>query len=75
MESDVRNRLEAEFTCAEEITVDVDGNRVSIRVIADVFEGLSRVERQKKVYRCIGDLIESGALHAVTIQAHAPRGR
>ena len=71
MQTDLRKRLETEFPCAE-ITINVDGNRASIRIVAEVFEGLTRVKRQQKVYRCIADLIESGALHAVTIVAITP---
>ena len=73
METELRKRLEIEFTSAE-ITVDMDGNRAAIRIIADVFEGRAPVKRQQKVYSCIADLIESGALHAVTIKALTPHG-
>ena len=73
METELRERLEIEFPSAE-ITVDMDGNRAAIRIIADVFEGLTPVKRQQKVYRCIADLIESGALHAITIKALTPHG-
>ena len=52
METELRKRLEIEFTSAE-ITVDMDGNRAAIRIIADVFEGLAPVKRQQKVYRCM----------------------
>ena len=73
METELRKRLEIEFASAE-ITVDMDGNRAAIRIVADVFEGLAPVKRQQKVYSCIADLIESGALHAVTIKALTPHG-
>ena len=73
METELRKRLEIEFTSAE-ITVELDGNRAAIRIVADVFEGLAPVKRQQKVYSCIADLIESGALHAVTIKALTPHG-
>ena len=73
METELRKRLKTEFVGAE-IAVNVDGNRVAIQIVADVFEGLSRVKRQQKVYGCIADLIESGALHAVTIKTLTPSG-
>ena len=73
METELRKRLEIEFPSAE-ITVDMDGNRAAIRIVADVFEGRAPVKRQQKVYRCIADLIESGALHAITIKALTPHG-
>ncbi len=51
------------------IDVVVDGNRALITVISDSFEGLSRVQKQQKVYGCIEDYIRDGRLHAVTIRA------
>ena len=72
MESQVKERLMAEFGDAADVEVVVDGNRALIRIVADAFANLSRVKRQQRVYGCIGDLIASGDLHAVTIQAATP---
>ena len=52
-----------------EVDVVVDGNRALITVVSDSFEGLSRVQKQQKVYGCIEDYIRDGRLHAVTIRA------
>jgi acid stress-induced BolA-like protein IbaG/YrbA len=71
MENELRKRLKTEFVGAE-ITVNLDGNRAAIQIVAGVFEGLSRLQRQQRVYGCIADLIESGALHAVTIKTLTP---
>ncbi len=55
-----------------DVEVMVDGNRALITVVSPVFEGLSRVQRQQKVYACIEEYIRDGRLHAVTIQASGP---
>lgn len=71
MIEDIEARLEQAFANAE-IAVAGEGNRYQLQVVADAFAGMSRVQRQQAVYAAIGDLISSGAIHAVTIQARAP---
>ncbi|MCE2407683.1 MAG: BolA family transcriptional regulator [Pseudomonadales bacterium] len=43
-----------------------------ISVVAADFEGMLRVRREQRVYSCLKDLLASGELHAVTIQAKTP---
>ncbi|MCY3622423.1 MAG: BolA/IbaG family iron-sulfur metabolism protein [Gammaproteobacteria bacterium] len=68
MIDDLKSRLEEAFTDAQ-VAVVGEGNRFEIRVVSAAFEGLNRVRRQQAVYAVIGDLIASGAIHAVTIHA------
>jgi acid stress-induced BolA-like protein IbaG/YrbA len=49
-----------------------DGQRMAIRVIAPAFDGRSKVQKQQMVYACINELIQHGALHAVSITALTP---
>ena len=75
MEADaLKARLSSELS-AESVEVSLDGVRAAIVVVADVFEGLSRVKRQQMVYRYLNDSITSGVIHAVTITAKAPSER
>ena len=75
MEADaLKARLISELS-AESVEVSLDGDRATIIVVADVFEGLSRVKRQQMVYRYLNDSITSGVIHAVTITAKAPSER
>ena len=55
-----------------EVEVVLEGNRALITVVSPVFEGLSRVQKQQKVYACIDAFIRDGSLHAVTIRAETP---
>lgn len=55
-----------------EVEVTLDGNRALIVVVSPEFDGLSRVQKQQKVYACIEDYIRDGRLHAVTIRASGP---
>lgn len=71
MIEDLQARIEKAIADAD-VDVTGEGNRFEIRVVAEGFEGLSRVKRQQAVYAAIGDLIASGAVHAVTIRALTP---
>lgn len=71
MIEDLQERIESAIPDAV-VAVAGEGNRFEIRVVAGAFEGLSRVKRQQAVYAAIGDLISSGAVHAVTIRALTP---
>ena len=71
MIDDLKSRLEASFAQAR-VTVAGAGNRFEIDIVSAAFDGLSRVRRQQAVYAVIGDLIASGAIHAVTIRATTP---
>ena len=55
-----------------EVDVVLEGNRALITVVSPAFEGLSRVQKQQKVYACIDTFIKDGTLHAVTIRAETP---
>jgi acid stress-induced BolA-like protein IbaG/YrbA len=56
------------------VTAQGDGSRMQITVVSAAFGGESRVVRQQLVYACIGELIQEGTLHAVTISALSPEG-
>jgi acid stress-induced BolA-like protein IbaG/YrbA len=68
---DVRSRVLAVLPGAI-VRVEGDGSRLTIGVISAQFEGMARVKKQQLVYAAIGDLIATGALHAVTIKAQTP---
>ena len=75
MEADVLKACLTSELNAESVDVSLDGDRAAISVVAEVFEGLSRVKRQQMVYIYLKDAITSGAIHAVTITAKAPSER
>jgi BolA protein len=43
----------------------------SVEVVAQAFDGLSRLERQRAVNEALGDLLK-GRIHALAIKARAP---
>ncbi len=54
------------------VRVSGEGCNLEAVVVSPHFEGKLPVARQKLVYAALGDLITSGALHAVTIKAYTP---
>lgn len=71
MNEDIAAAVRAGIDSAE-VDVELDGNRALITVVSSAFEGLSRVQKQQKVYACIEGYIRDGRLHAVTIRALGP---
>jgi acid stress-induced BolA-like protein IbaG/YrbA len=51
------------------VAVGGDGYHVEVSVVSDAFTGLRAVQRQQRVYAALGEVIRSGALHAVNIHA------
>ncbi len=45
-----------------------DGYHFNARIVSDQFAGFSSVKRQQMVYAVVGQFIQSGELHAITIQ-------
>ena len=65
--SDIEDLLLSELTGCQMNITGGDG-KYQISVIGDVFEGLNAVKRQQMVYKILNSQIQSGAIHAVTMQ-------
>ena len=65
--SDIEDLLLSELT---DCKIDIKGGdgKFNVSVIGDVFEGLNSVKRQQMVYKILSAQIQSGAIHAVTMQ-------
>lgn len=64
------------MTCLPGATVEVrdltgTADHYEIRVVAAQFEGLSLIERHRKIYAAVQDVM-GGPLHALSIKASAP---
>ncbi|MBL4573972.1 MAG: BolA/IbaG family iron-sulfur metabolism protein [Gammaproteobacteria bacterium] len=58
--------LDAELTECQ-VTVDGGDGKYLVTVVGDVFEGLNAVKRQQAIYKILNEHIQSGAIHAVTM--------
>lgn len=71
LQDEVRARIQDEIPDSE-VAVALDGNRATIRIVSSRFEDLNSVKRQQLVYGCINRWIQSGAIHAVTMETLTP---
>jgi len=58
--------LDAELAECQ-VTVDGGDGKYLVTVVGDVFEGLNAVKRQQAIYKILNEHIQSGAIHAVTM--------
>ncbi|MFT4677265.1 MAG: acid stress-induced BolA-like protein IbaG/YrbA [Patiriisocius sp.] len=55
-----------------EIEIMFEGNKLGLRLIGELFEGMNRVKRQQLVYGLLNDKITSGEIHAVSMTCKTP---
>ena len=65
--SDIQDLLESELTGCK-INIEGGDGKFNLSITGDVFEGLNAVKRQKMIYKMLNAQIQSGAIHAVTMQ-------
>jgi acid stress-induced BolA-like protein IbaG/YrbA len=56
----------------EHLTVDGDGHHFEAIIVSAEFAELNRVKRQQRVYQVIRDKLDSGELHALSMQTLTP---
>lgn len=54
------------------VQAQLDGNKCQLSVVSESFIGLRTVKRQQLVYASLNHLIQSGELHAVSMQTLTP---
>ena len=69
--SAIEARLREAFPQCE-LELQAEGNKLGLKIISDVFAGLNRVNRQRKVYALLDDRIKSGEIHAVSMALLTP---
>lgn len=72
MESeDIEKMIKSHLSDAD-VKVTGDGRHFEAVVISTLFEGMSLIARQRYVYSALGDHIQNGNIHALTIKAKTP---
>lgn len=69
---EIQKKIEAGIKDAK-VTMEGDGCSCSALVVSPIFEGMSLLDRQKKVLLIMNEDIKSGALHALSIKARTPQ--
>ena len=67
----IQEWIAAGLPCAH-LAVDGDGQHFQAVIVSAEFEGLSRVKRQQRVYATLRSRLDSGELHALSMQTLTP---
>jgi acid stress-induced BolA-like protein IbaG/YrbA len=70
-EDELRATL-SEALGASEIQMQAQGNKVTLVLVSEAFDGLNRVKRQQLVYKLLDEKISSGEIHAVSMRCLTP---
>jgi acid stress-induced BolA-like protein IbaG/YrbA len=70
-EDELRATLSAGLS-ADEIQMQAQGNKITLVLVSETFDGLSRVKRQQLVYKLLDEKISSGEIHAVSMRCLTP---
>lgn len=65
--NDIIAKIEEEIPDAE-IDYQISGSHIMLKVNADIFAGMSRVQSQRYVKNILAPFFESGQLHALSLQ-------
>lgn len=68
---EVKQLIEAGIP-GSEVIASGDGSHFDVTVVSEAFAGKSMVDEQRMVFASLGDLITSGAIHAINIKAYTP---
>lgn len=55
-----------------EARVAGDGTHFEATVISESFRGKSLIEKHRLIYDALGDSVQGGAIHALSIRAYTP---
>ena len=55
-----------------DIEVQSNGNSFMVRVVSTSFENQRSLKRQQLIYSCLGEMIKSGEIHAVSMNLYTP---
>lgn len=69
MSTNIENILKKHFPNAE-ISLLGEGCALKLRIVSEDFLNLSRLKRQQSVYAVLGPFIQSGEIHALTIETY-----
>ena len=62
----------AQGLACEHLAIDGDGHHFEAIIVSREFAGMSRVKRQQRVYQIIKGKLDSGELHALSMQTLTP---
>jgi acid stress-induced BolA-like protein IbaG/YrbA len=67
----IRDWIIASLPCTH-LVVEGDGQHFEALIVSAEFEGLNRVKRQQRIYAILRQRLDSGELHALSMQTLTP---
>ena len=64
--------IQAKLPDAKVSVEGADGQHFEAQIVSAEFDGLRSLQRHRLVYSALGDLISSGALHALSLRTQTP---
>ncbi len=62
----------AQGLACEHIAIEGDGQHFAALIVSREFAGMNRVKRQQRVYQTVRGKLDSGELHALSMQTLTP---
>lgn len=69
---EIQQLIETHLTDCTAIVEGEDGVHFTATIISPDFAGKNRIEKQKMIYAALGDRIQNGTIHALSIKALTP---
>ena len=68
---EIRTYIQEGLPC-QALEVEGDGRHFQALVVSEVFAGMNRVQRQQRVFQCLGGRVDSGEIHALSMRTYTP---
>jgi acid stress-induced BolA-like protein IbaG/YrbA len=68
---ELQSIIAASLPC-EHLDVSGDGSHWYATLVSSAFEGLSRIERHRRANATVGNRIQSGEVHALSMKTYTP---
>ena len=68
---EIKNMIAADLAC-QHIELTGDGQHWYATIVSSEFEGLRAIRRHQRVYATLGGKVDSGEVHALSMQTYTP---
>ena len=66
-QAEIEQKIRDNFQHLESLSLTISGNNLHIDIVSQDFAGMSSLHKQKKIYAALNQWLQSGAIHAVTM--------
>mgnify|MGYP001203215299 FL=1 len=66
---DVITKILSEGINYDKLTVEGSDSKYEVKIVSDLFDNKSTIQRHKIIYALLDDYIKTGEIHALTIKA------